>query len=292
MLVNSNKTEPDTLIVDESFNPENIGHYNLFINGGDTDITIGIVDMERNKFIALQVYSFNQLIEPDNFSSRLLSLFKEDSLLADSSFNKVSFCFTGNKSTLVPDPLFLEDQIERYLSFHYTVASHERILVDQLPVLGAKNIFAIPSGLEKLILDKFPQSKIHHHATSFIESVLMNNKNKDEKIITIQVRMSGFEMTVTKRNDLLFYNSFRYVTTEDFLYYLLFTMEQLEMNPESTPLVFTGAAERNSAIYISTCKYIRDVSFGERTHHCDFSYAFEKIPAHFHYNLFSQYLCG
>jgi hypothetical protein len=143
-----------------------------------------------------------------------------------------------------------------------------------------------------VISNQFPQAAFHHYASPLIESVLLNNKNRDENIITVHVHLSGFEITVTSRNKLIFYNTFSYKSTEDFLYYLLFTMEQLQINPETAPLVFAGSAERSSAIYLATQKYIRNISFAERTGNFTFTDKFEEIPAHFYYILFNQHLCA
>jgi len=40
-----------------------------------------------------------------------------------------------------------------------------------------------------------------------------------------------FEIVVIANNKLILYNSFKYQTKEDYIYYILFTAEQLELNP-------------------------------------------------------------
>ena len=291
MIANLNKTEPDTRIIDEQYNPERTHAYQLFLFAGADGLSMAIMDIESNKFIALQSFSFSQGKETEDLNTRLSQLFNTDVLLSRSDFKKISFCYAGQKSTLIPDPLFLDENAVNYLSFNFSLTASDLVHVDHLNLLGAKNVFAVPQSLELLVKEKFPLVAIHHHATAFIESLLQQNKNRDEKIITVYIHLSGFELAVTRRNELVFYNSFLYTSTEDFLYFVLFTMEQLQLNPETTPFVFTGAAERSSALYITTQKYIRNVGFGERTEHYSFAYGFENIPAHFHYVLFNQYLC-
>jgi hypothetical protein len=43
----------------------------------------------------------------------------------------------------------------------------------------------------------------------------------------------SFEIIVIQNQQLLLFNSFEYLTPEDFIYYVLFTAEQLNINPEN-----------------------------------------------------------
>lgn len=291
MLVNSNKLDPEIHLLNDSFDPEISGKYRLFIDCGFDGLSLAVAEIASNKFIALQVYSFFNLKSLAELCVKLSQIFDDDLLAGNVGYHKVDFCFNGQKSTLVPDPLFNPLQATQYISFNFQVQDDELIFTDHLKMLGAKNVFTLPEKLVNLITAKFPQVSIHHTATAFIESLLKNNKNRDEKIVTVNIHLTGFEMAVTKRNELIFYNSFSYQSSEDFIYFVLFTLEQLQLNPETVPFVFTGSAERSSALYLTAQKYIRYVGFAERTENYSFAEGFETFPPHFYYNLFNQHLC-
>ena len=55
-----------------------------------------------------------------------------------------------------------------------------------------------------------------------------------------------------------------------FIYYILFTAEQLNLNPETLNLVFIGDITEDDEIYNIAYKYIRNISFGNRND--DFEY--------------------
>jgi hypothetical protein len=59
---------------------------------------------------------------------------------------------------------------------------------------------------------------------------------------------------------LLFFNSFDYQTKEDFIYYLLFTTEQLNLNPEYIKLQLLGDISEESEWFEMAYTYIRNVS--------------------------------
>ena len=90
--------------------------------------------------------------------------------------------------------------------------------------------------------------------------------------------------------NLKFYNTFNHQAPEDFIYYLLFTCEQLQLNPETIEVVLIGEIEKKSALYSTTHKYIRNIKFGVRKTDADLSYQLQEIPKHFYYTLFSEYL--
>jgi hypothetical protein len=76
----------------------------------------------------------------------------------------------------------------------------------------------------------------------------------------INIETSHFEIITAANNALKFYNRFDYNTKEDFIYYLLFTAEQLELNPEEFPLILMGAIDESDERYKIVYKYIRNVS--------------------------------
>jgi hypothetical protein len=63
-----------------------------------------------------------------------------------------------------------------------------------------------------------------------------------------------------QNQQLLLFNSFEYLTPEDFIYYVLFTAEQLNINPENFPLDLIGSIDIESEYYKIAYKFIRNVS--------------------------------
>ena len=74
-----------------------------------------------------------------------------------------------------------------------------------------------------------------------------------------------FEIIVVQNQKLLLFNSFDYKTPEDLIYYLLFTAEQLNLNPEHFKLEFLGAITKEDAFYKIAYQYIRNVALFDVT---------------------------
>ena len=76
----------------------------------------------------------------------------------------------------------------------------------------------------------------------------------------VHINTGHIEIIVVQNQKLLLFNSFDYNTPEDFLYYILFTAEQLNLNPENFPLELIGNINTESEYFKIAYKYIRNVS--------------------------------
>lgn len=63
---------------------------------------------------------------------------------------------------------------------------------------------------------------------------------------------------MVKGNKLILFNSFEYSSPEDFIYYILFTFEQLQLNPDSVSVKLLGTISKDSAYFEIAYKYIRN----------------------------------
>ena len=89
--------------------------------------------------------------------------------------------------------------------------------------------------------------------------VLLKRSYVTKKIFD-HINSGHFEIIVVQNQKLLLFNSFDYNTPEDFLYYILFTAEQLSMNPENFTLELIGKIDTESDYFKIAYKYIRNVS--------------------------------
>jgi hypothetical protein len=275
--------------VDESFDPSLLRSYHLVIQVGLDGLYAVVFQKERNKYIAFEYYSFQQVFNYDLISD-LFELAVKDSKILDFRYSSVSCSVVNNLSTIVPAVLFEEERKRTYINFNTSLQGDEIVMVDTIKNLDAKNVFALPLSLKSKLDLHYSKVSYQHFSTCLVEELLSQNKNQTKKKLYVHVQSSHFETIVIEGNNLLFYNTFNYHTPEDFIYYLLFVCEQLQMNPENIETIIIGEVERTSAIYSITQKYIRSLKFGERTDNSDYSYQLQTFPKHFYFSLFNSHL--
>ena len=115
--------------------------------------------------------------------------------------------------------------------------------------------------LNNFLFDKFGSFDYRHSSTVMVESLLKKTTPKDESIFYINVENGFFQITVIQNNKLVLYNAFDFKTKEDFIYFILFTAEQLEMNPDVFKLYLSGQIDKESVLYKIVYTYVRNVHF-------------------------------
>jgi hypothetical protein len=279
-------------VTDETFTKEDASHCHLSVEIGFDTLSFAVLDVKRNKYIALESFSLQKVFGPEALCAELKH-FRETLPFLGYDFKSVGAGFVTSKFTLVPKPLFDEGHKLEYLTFNHKVDElTETVLFDELKNCESILLFALPIQVKKTLEEIFKKPALHHQSGSLIELIISENKNKPAKKTVVHIQASHFEIVVTEGKKLLFFNSFAYQSSEDFIYYLLFVCEQLNLNPEESEVYLCGEIERNSAIYSIVQKYIRNVSFTGRPEGYEYSYGFNNTARHFYYNLFSLYLCA
>ena len=116
-------------------------------------------------------------------------------------------------------------------------------------------------NINNFFIDQFGAFDYKHANSILVEKILDASRNNDEKKMIVNFNYGHFEVIVVQNQKLLLFNSFEYQTPEDFIYYLLFTAEQLSLNPESFQLELLGTIDQNDPFYAIAYKYIRNISF-------------------------------
>jgi hypothetical protein len=114
--------------------------------------------------------------------------------------------------------------------------------------------------MNNFFIDKFGTFDYKHANSILITKLLDASKNGEDKKMTVHFNQGHFEIIVIQNKKLLLFNSFEYLTPEDFIYYVLFTAEQLNLNPENFLLELIGTIDQDSDYYKIAYKYIRNIS--------------------------------
>ena len=276
-----------TSIIDESISNTSPADCHLLLQLAGNHFSYALLDVSRNKFIALCDYRLSLPVQ----EFELKSLFSFEELPIDCSTIKTSIAVFSGKSALLPVSLYKKEDAGKILALTSPVSDDVQLSADQLKYSDTVHIYAVGKEIIAAIQSLPGNVNIVHTGSVLIERELLRTKNESGRSMTVNVRQHDMEIVITAGGNLIYYNSFTYQNSEDFIYYLLFVMEQLKMNPENTPLLFTGEIEKTSASFIISSKYIRNIVFGELPDAYEFSYGFKSISPHIYYSLFNQYLC-
>ncbi|MGG7036735.1 MAG: DUF3822 family protein [Flavobacterium sp.] len=175
-------------------------------------------------------------------------------------YDEIIIVHSNNLSTFVPTALFDEEYLGSYLQFNTKVFETDFFAYDELVNYEMNNVYIPYVNMNNYFIDQFGTFDYKHANSILIEKLLDISKNRDEQKMFLHIGEKHFEIIVVENQKLLLYNSFDYHTPEDFIYYLLFTAEQLQMNPENFKLELLGKISEEDALFQMAYKYVRNVS--------------------------------
>jgi hypothetical protein len=182
----------------------------------------------------------------------LMGQYDEIVVLHDNSFN-----------TFVPNALFDEKYLGSYLQYNTKVFETDFFAFDTIGSYEMKNVYVPLMNVNNFLIDRYGPFEYKNINSILVSKLLDASRNIEDKQVFVHIQQNHFEIVVVQNQKLLLYNSFEYSTTEDFLYYLLFTMEQLFLNPETVKVWLLGAVDTDSPYFDIAYKYIRNVALFE-----------------------------
>ena len=279
-----------TSFFDKSFSDLKTNEYQVFLQLSKNGLSYTIFNTQTNTFIGLENYIFNEVYNDYSILNPLTQLLEQVPLLKK-TFNKVVVSYVNNRATLIPKPIYQENELKSYHQFNFAAQEEDVFRSDYLINVSAYNVYSIPDYIIGAF-DKIENTVFHHFSTALIESSLLHaKKSKALSVVNVHVLPNSFQIVVIKNQNLELYNSFNYQTSEDFIYYLLFVLNQLNIKSDEATIRLTGEVDKSSAIYDMLYKYIHTIDFCEIPNELNYSYVFEKTQKHYYYALFNQYLC-
>ena len=235
---------------------------------------------------AFAAYKFEiENITPFQHLEMVEQLFENEDLLK-LKYQSVSVSHFNNLVSQVPLPFFDKDHLAQYLKYTVKVLENDYITFDQLQNSEIVNVYIPFVNINNFLIDTYGAFEFKHSSTILIEKLLSEFKNLDEDFCFINVSKNYFEIVILANKKVTLFNCFGFKTKEDFIYYILFTIEQLNLNPEELKLILLGDIEEKSDLFNILYKYIRNVGFYKPAHFS--SFLKETIPAHSNFTLLNQ----
>ncbi|RZJ33507.1 MAG: DUF3822 family protein [Flavobacterium sp.] len=183
-----------------------------------------------------------------------------DNIELTRTYDSVSVIHDNNLNTFVPQPLFDVDYMGSYLQYNTKVFETDFFDYDELLNYDMNNVYIPYVNINNFLLDQFGTFEYHNANTILVSRLLDTARNQTDPHVYAHFSKGRFEIVVLQHQKLVLFNSFDFTTKEDFLYYLLFTAEQLSLNPEVFHLSLLGEVEKDSDLFRMAYKYVRNVS--------------------------------
>lgn len=220
-----------------------------------------IANSSTKEIVTFTKYLFEEsIVAPELLLSKVLQIFNEDKDLQQ-DFNSVLVIHQNSLATIVPDEYFDEKKLKIYLNYTVKTLADDYIAFDTLQSVNANTVYVPFVNINNYLFQNFGEFEFKHHSTILIDKLIAYAKGNGNIQFFVNVSKNMMDIVVINNNNLILYNTFLYTTKEDFIYYILFVAEQLQIKPDTFNLVFLGDISKNSDIYKITHNYVRLINF-------------------------------
>jgi len=269
---NNNKT----ILADSSFDSNQISNLHLSIELSSSSLSYCIIDTQKYRCLLLS----SRKLETDN----LLEIFSNDDYLSQ-NFKSKSISFVNFANTLVPFELYEKKDKENLFALNHEL-NDEVLLEDNLRE-EIINLHAVPKLFFQTIKNILPEAALRSQSSILINN--FTNLNLKVETMFLYLKDSFVNIVVTKGKNLLFQNKFNYVTKEDLLFYVLFSIQELNFsNEDINTIVYGNVTEDEFSILYD---YIRNIKYGNKLKDISCSNEFNSIENHCYSILYRQFLC-
>lgn len=293
-------TQPELLfrlshkLQDETFDPDRLNHYNLYLAVGVRNIRIAVADTVRNKFLALLNYETEAALTTADLLTQLGLIFEQHANMGRPEWHNIRVAVKNQHFTLLPRTLFNEQEAATYLRLHTSLEEAEDAVSHYLhPNLELFNIFGVPKALQSFLKERYPFRPVLllHQTSALMEGMLHETERSDQKRVCLYVERNYLTVVVVRDGGLEFCNIFYFISPEDFIYFTIFVMQEQKLNPDQDPVTVWGDLTHDSELFNMLRKYIRHVKLGRKPSDIAFSYKFDELFDHRFFDVYSIHLC-
>ena len=268
-----------------------------YTNSYDLSVLIGLdrfsflVSDTQHNLLFLRSYTYNEeYLQIAGLKPAIEDIFNSDNILK-SSFKRTTIGIINSKTTMIPAPWFHENFTVDYLANMVPLTESDEISYDFLEGVDAYHIYALPKSFLEDLHEIFSNPYIYHGISALILSFKREAELQRGHQLFINVQNRLLQIFLFDGARLLFFNSFPYQSSKDFIYYVMLIYDRFDLNPEEDPVYISGKILEDSEIYHLLFRYVRFLNLVKLPTFYRFRKNIEKLPKHLFFDLLSLKLC-
>lgn len=209
------------------------------------------------KMVDLAETYFEQAMTPEDLLFELAVVLDQPDW--NRAYSKIDVVYATDTATTIPGSLFDPDRVSEYLKFNTRILSNDFIDHDRLDHLDLVVVYVPFVNINNYLFERFGSFDYFHAYTLLLKQVQQMAGHSKQPMAYVHILPDLFQCILMDQGKLVLINQFRYRTPEDFIYYLLFCLEQHDMDPNGVTTTLMGQIDLQSPLYEIAYRYVRNV---------------------------------
>jgi len=268
------------LLVDPEFDPGTAADCNLLLKITADSFSYAIIDKNNDQLKAV----YDQQ-ESANVGKDLAAKIKNDPYLSLPYKEIKVSVYTGN-SISIPNIFFDPEQLSHY-AMYFSEPSSDHLYARPSATYGFTSIFTLQESMDELLSSTLQSCVLFDHAAP----ILAIAGERESKSLVMDFTATSFNAALTEGHKLVFRNYYEIDNVDEFNYYLLFMINQLQIDCRHTAVVLSGIVHEEDDRFECIRKYFSDITFHNAgTKDLD-QRILDDMPAHYYSSLLALDLC-
>jgi hypothetical protein len=233
--------------------------HKLSIQVGLDGLSFCVLDTLSNSLALSHSVRFKKDVSPFDLHRELRESLLEQGVL-EYAFSDVVAIHRNALFTLVPQALFDPEHLANYLKFNARIEASDHLDYDRLEGLDLVNVYVPFANVNNYIYDLFGEFEFRHSGSVLLESLLKLPSSRQGTLCFAHLSGTQMDLAIFANRKLLFFNAFPFTEPAEVLYYLLFSLEQLGLDPAAVKVRLFGEVGEGDPVYEQCEEYLEQVS--------------------------------
>lgn len=235
------------------------------------------------KYCVISPNNSIKVIQVFHLEDNLEDLFEQEKWLK-APYAKVRAAIFDSSRALIPSDFFDFNELKTF--YGSPQKKEDKLLYDYIDTLNHYNIYKVENERFELIRSNYPQSLFQCGTSIWINSLIEENHYNVDTKMYISMGEKYMEVAILKGNEMSFSGSFLCKTPEDFLYYVLTSAKEQELDLAKDQFVLLDNFDEESILPLLQ-EYITSIQTGYPSDKHDLPEELRLEKMFHHYDLLS-----
>lgn len=249
---------------DPAFTPSAVGACTLTLELHPHFVRAAVVDAQSARLRLLEEFSLPRASTDEPSLHDVRDAVGGNDVLTRNFWHSVRILVNTQSFTFVPEGLFRKEYAVRYLELARGASlTTEKVHYTRHPGWQAVTVFSIPARLDDWLMSVYPFEKLlMFHQLDGLLALALSGKSPGTKRLLLFLENGAVSLVHADGGRLVYANRFAFRSTTDLAYYLLFALNELNLDPTTLDVQAGGHLSPDDDVHRTLREHLPQVTLG------------------------------